>query len=196
MKPEPSRPSSEQQQPVFRASPSITALQKQQSAVQVTPLSPSKIQIKVKPQVGPTKLSKASEVFAGGRVSSAAQNLGGMYTCAGCSGTATMAETTRESSADLQTSLLMLRLCSRARWHPLPSSLPGMLMRQEAGQQREELGSARRMRRSEAQVCLQRLHRQGQIGQAKPVERYCSKRWKGEDLRSMQSYLLFLVSLC
>ena len=97
-KPEPSKPKVEGQK-VFRSSPSINALQKQQSAVQVTPLSPSKIQIKVKPTAGPTKLSKASEVFAGGRPSSANQNLGGMYVCAGCGENATMAETTRRLNA-------------------------------------------------------------------------------------------------
>lgn len=123
-----------EQQAAFRSSRSITALQKQHSAVQVTPLSPSKIQIKVKPSAAPTRLSKASEVFAAGRISPAMQNLGGLYVCNGCGGTGTMAETTREHAPNQQRAADAFPSSGTSR-HPLSPSMLRVSMRKEAGQQ-------------------------------------------------------------
>lgn len=102
--PVPSRPRSEQSTvtpKLFRstAAAGAAALSQQQaphgSAAQVTPLSPSKMQIKVLPRpAGPTKLSKASEVFASSAAGSNSPTFGGLFICHGCGESGSMAETT------------------------------------------------------------------------------------------------------
>lgn len=85
--------------PILTPSSSRTSLQQLQhrSAVQMTPFSPSKLQVKhpSKP-LEPTRLSKASEIFASKSTSSQNKTFGGMYTCAGCGERGTLGETTRE----------------------------------------------------------------------------------------------------
>jgi hypothetical protein len=80
--------------------PSTSAARLQQnytSAAQVSPMLTSKAQDK--PRVsygGPTKLSKASEIFASREKALSSPVFGGMYVCAGCGEEGSLAETTRE----------------------------------------------------------------------------------------------------
>lgn len=87
----------------FRTSISSTALgQQYTSAAQMQPFSPSKIQIRhPATSAAPSKLSKASEIFASRSSGQPSPTFGGMFHCAGCGSPGSMTETTRRRSVPI-----------------------------------------------------------------------------------------------